>query len=113
LRGRGVETESLFDFELRVPGERQSRYAQRNPCDEEKVGHRQGRSTETEFSKRPWQQAAKQHCDQHHGIKYVNDVSKAAPGQRVINRPAIRRFVHDSSKYWRHFIPVCADVALI
>ena len=44
-----------------------------------------------ESSKRPWQHAAEKHCDEHHGIKHVGDISKAALGQRVINRTAIRR----------------------
>src|SRR5207249_7147561 len=109
------ETESLFQFELRVPGERQCKHAQRDAYKEEETSHRPDRSAEArgEPSKRPWQHAAKKKCDEHHDIEYAGDVCKATLGQGVINRTAIRRLINDSVKYRRQFIRVRAHVTLV
>ena len=102
---------------MRVPGEGQSGNAQRDACNEEKTSHRQDRTAEAraraESSKRPWQHAAEKHCDEYHGVEHAGDISKAALGQRVINRTAIRRLVNHSAEGTRYFIRVRANVTLV
>src|SRR4029453_12241135 len=107
--------EPLFEFELRVPGERQPRNAQRDACDEKETSHRPDRGAEarSEPSKCPWQHAAEQHYDDQHSIEHAGDISKAALGQRVGNRTAICRLINDSAKCSRHVIHVRAHVTLV
>ena len=65
------------------------------------------------LSNRPRQHAAEKHRDEQHGIEHVDDISKAALRQRVINRTTIRRLVNESAKCRRHFIRVRAHVTLV
>ena len=115
LHACGVKTKSLFEFELSVPGEGQFEDAQCDASNEQETSHRQDRSAEArvESYKRPWQRAAEKQCDEHQDIEYARDISKAALGQRVVNRTVIRRVVNDSAKWTRHLIPVRAHVPLI
>src|SRR6266702_3141085 len=115
LHRGGVETESFFEFELCVPGERQCEDAQRDARNQEETGHCPDRRAEVrrEFSKCPWQHAAEKHCDEQQEIERTRDFAEAALGEGVINRTTIGRFVNDFAKCRRHFIRIRAHVTLV
>ena len=51
--------------------------------------------------------------DEEHGIKHCDDFSKAALGQSIIDRTAIRRLVNHFAKCRRHFVRMCTHVTLV
>ena len=115
LHRDGVESEPLFEFELRVPAERQFRNAQGDTNGEEKTGHGPDRCAEAraESCEHPWQQSAEKHCDQQQGVEHVDDIVKAPFGQRVISRTTICRLIEDSAKWRRQLFRVRLHMALV
>lgn len=112
---RGVEPESLFEPELRVPIERPARHRHRKPGRKQKRRHRPCRLAQPmgEKMKRPRQNAAEQNDQQNGGVVGVLNVSEPALGQRIGDGFFVSRLVNHPAKGRRYFVRVRQHVAAV